>query len=103
MSAVAEAPPVEAEPEKKPVQGQLFEGFRVTEHRLNFGGNVLIVDADVVKAMKLDSGEVELVVRGYVASRKFKGKKDTDGNKVGAEAMSVLIVESVQIYDPDSA
>lgn len=84
----------------KTTQLPLFEGHRVTEHRLNFAGNVLLVDSDVVKGMKLGE-EIEIVVRGYVSKRGHKALRDGEGNKLGAESSSVLVVQSIQAYDPD--
>lgn len=100
MSAALEAAPEEAV-EAKPKQGSLFEGFRVTEHRLNVGGNIALVDADVIKELKLGA-EVELVVRGYISTRGHKGLKDGEGNRVGAVSSSTLIVQSIQAYDPEA-
>ena len=78
----------------------LFEGHRITEHRLNFVGNVPLIDSDLVKEMKL-GGEFELVIRGRVTSRGHKALTDKEGNKLGAVSASTLYIESVSAYDPD--
>lgn len=103
MSAALESVPdaPAEEPEAKPKQGALFEGFRVTEHRLNFGGNVLLVDADVIRSAKLGA-EVEIVVRGRISSRGHKAQTDSEGNKLGATSSSTLIVQSIAAYEPDA-
>lgn len=98
MSAAEAAEPQEQEePKGKTAQLPLFEGHRVTEHRLNFGGNVPIT-GEVAKEMKLGA-EVTLTIKGYVTSRNHKGLKDKDGNRLGASSSAALIVQSVEIAD----
>lgn len=101
--AVQEAPPIEDVKEEEQLPNPrptLFEGYRVDEHRLNFVGNVPLVDAEIVKQIKL-GGDFELVIRGRVTNRGHKAKTDKEGNKLGAVSSSTLYIESVSEYDPD--
>lgn len=92
MSATAE----------KTTQMPMFEGYRVSEHRLNFAGNVQLEDPEVIKQMHLKHGaEVVLVVRGTVTARKHRKVTDKEGNDIGLESSSVLTVESITLYDED--
>lgn len=64
----------QAEPQAEPVplsQLPLFEGHRVIEARMNFGGNIAITDPEFAKSLKLGA-EVEFVIRGRVVSRGHK-------------------------------
>lgn len=88
------------EPKAKPTQAPLFEGYRVSEHRIAFAGNAVIDDLDVLELMHLKSGEVRLVVTGKVVARKHK-KLEKDGNPTGLESTTTLLVESVSLYDED--
>lgn len=75
---------------------QKFEGVRVVDHRLNFGGNVALGDPEVIKSLKLDD-EVTLIVKGKIAGRGHKTKKGKDGGSIGAVSSSTLIIESVAL------
>jgi hypothetical protein len=95
--AVQEAPPVE-EDEPKQMRLPKFEGYSVTEHYLNFGGNIKLADQDVVDAIALGK-DVTFVIRGKVVARTHKGKDDEAGNRTGASASSVVVVSSISTYD----
>lgn len=86
------------EPPAKTIALPLFEGYRVVDHTLNFGGNIKLADQDVIDSMKLGS-EVAIIVRGRVVSRKHNGKDDGEGNRLGASSSSTVIVESIAAYD----
>lgn len=80
MSAVAASPEATSEEQQQEqpsnlTQLPLFEGHRVIEARMNFGGNIAITDADLAKTLKLGA-EVEFVIRGRVVSRGHKSKGD---------------------------
>jgi hypothetical protein len=94
MSATAEA-----EKTAPVTQMPLFEGYRVSEHRLNFAGNILLIDADVLKQMHLKNNDVELVIRGKVVARSHKKLSDKDGNTTGAVSSTSVYVESVSAYE----
>lgn len=96
--AVAEAPPLAEESEADKKGLPLFEGYRVAEHTLNFGGNIKVADQDVIDGLKLGQ-EITMVVRGRVVSRKFNGKDDAEGNRLPASSASTVIVESITSYD----
>lgn len=93
-------PPAVEEPTSpaKTIAMPLFEGYRVGEHTLNFGGNIKLSDQDVVDKLKLGQ-EVAIVVRGRVVSRRFNGKDDAEGNRLPASSASTVIVESIAAYD----
>lgn len=98
MSAAEATVPETAEQQAvKPSQLPLFEGHRVTEHRLNFAGNVPVT-SEVAKDLKLGA-EVTLVIKGYVTTRAHKGLKDKDGNRLGASSSSAFVVQTVEIAD----
>ena len=102
MSVATETPP--AEPAEvtsiKPSQLPLFEGHRVTDNEVSFGGSITLEDLDLVKSMKLN-GEFELVVRGRINTRTHRVKRDEAGNVVKTTSVSNLVVESVTAYDAD--
>lgn len=79
-----------------------FEGQKVTDHRLNFGGNIALGDPEVIKALTLN-GEAVLVVKGYVAGRGHKMKSGKDGGRSGAVSSSTFIVESVTLDESSTA
>jgi hypothetical protein len=84
----------------KPTQLPLFEGIRVNEHRLNFAGNVLLTDPEVIKQMHLKDGDdVALVIRCRVVSRSHKKKEDKEGNVTGGISSTAIYVESVSAYE----
>lgn len=74
----------------------LFEGQRVTDHAINFSGDVAVKEQDLVKAMKLNA-EVEVVVRGRIVSRKHGVARDSEGNVIGTKSSSTILVESVEL------
>jgi hypothetical protein len=82
---------------KAETQMPLFEGHHVTDHRLNFAGNVEL-GGDVVREMSLGA-EVRLEVVGHVISRGHKEVRDKEGNLVGTVSSSTLVVEGVGLLD----
>jgi hypothetical protein len=98
--SVAEASPAE-ELAARPTQLPLFEGVRMTEHRLNFAGNVLLSDPDVVKQMHLKTDEVALVVRARVVKRGHAKIDDKEGNTVGGVSSTTIYITSVSAYDEE--
>lgn len=93
------ADPLNDEPkDEEKVQLELpgFEGHVVSELRLNFSGNTLVVDPDTAAALALD-GEVELVVKGRVVSSTHRAARDAGGTKVAKSA--AVYVESVELAE----
>lgn len=72
-----------------------FEGEKITDYRINFGGNVELGDKAVIDALTLNS-EVTLIVKGRVTSRghKMKTAKDSKGSAVSS---STVVIESVTL------
>lgn len=106
MAAAENQQPGEGEKTEEP-GGQVvlfgkFEGQRVTDARLNFGGNIALGDPKVIEALKLN-GEAVLIVKGYVASRGHKMKSTKDGGRAGAVSSSTFIVESVALDESSAA
>lgn len=101
MAAEAAKVPEEEEGGKLVLFGK-FEGERVVDARLNFGGNIALGDPKVIEALKLN-GEAVLVVKGYVASRGHKMKAGKDGGRSGAISSSTFIVESVTLDEASTA
>lgn len=79
-----------------------FEGKRVTDFTLNFGGNIQLGDPDLIRALKLDS-EATLIVKVKVVSRGHRVKKGKDGGTVGAISSSNVTVESVALDESSKA
>lgn len=71
-----------------------FEGQKVTDYALSFGGNIQIGDPDLVKALTLGA-EVTLRIQGHVQSRGHKMKDGKDSK--GAVSSATLVVESVTL------
>lgn len=81
---------------------QKFEGQRVVDYRLNFGGNVAIGDPALIEALKLN-GEATLVVKVRTVSRGHKVKAGKDGGVVGAISSSNVTVETVALDESTAA
>jgi hypothetical protein len=102
--AVQEAPPVveETETEAEAVIKQLplFEGCRVTDYRLNFGGNVPLGDLELIKQLKLNNNAtVTLEIDVEVVSAGGKKTKDGEGNVTGTVKSSNVVVKAVRLAD----
>lgn len=80
-------------------QMPLFEGYRVSEHRLVFSGHVKVVEPELLKALKLGAEDIAFVVRGRVQARGHKIDSDKEGNLLGVTSSSTLLVESVSGYE----
>lgn len=81
---------------------QKFEGVRVVDYRLNFGGNVALGDPKLIEALKLGN-EATLVIKVKVVSRGHGTKKGKDGGTVGAISSSNVTVESVALDESTAA
>ena len=73
-----------------------FEGHNVTELRVSFSGNTLVVDPDTAESLALD-GEVELTVKGRVVSSTHRAARDAGGTKVAKSA--AVFIESVELAE----
>lgn len=73
-----------------------FEGVKVADYRLNFGGNVELGDKELIDALKLDE-EVTLIVKGRVRSRGHKMKNAKDDSKGTAISSSTIVIDSVAL------
>ena len=94
MGEPAEAPKVE-EGGQVLLFDKKFEGVKITDYRLNFGGNVELGDPELIKALALDE-EVTLIVKGRVVSRSHKTKTAKDA-KSTAVSSSAIVVETVTL------
>lgn len=72
-----------------------FEGVKISDYRLNFGGNVELGDPELIKALVLDE-EVTLIVRGRVTGRGHKTKTAKD-QKSTAVSSSTIVIETVTL------
>lgn len=73
-----------------------FEGVKVDDFRLNFGGNVELGDPALINALKLDE-DVTLIVKGKVRQRSHKLKNAKDGAKGSAVSGATLVIDSVTL------
>lgn len=73
-----------------------FEGVKVSDFRLNFGGNVELGDKALIDALKLDE-EVTLVVRGRVRGRGHKMKTSKDGASGSAVSSATIVIDTVTL------
>lgn len=72
-----------------------FEGVKITDYRLHFGGNVELGDKELIDALKLDE-EVTLIVKGRVVGRGHKTKTAKD-SKSSAVSSSTVVIETVTL------
>lgn len=75
-----------------------FEGVKVDDFRLNFGGNIALGDKTLIDALTLNE-EVTLVVKGTVRSRGHKMKAVKDGAKGSAVSSATIVIEEVALED----
>lgn len=101
MAAEEAAPPAE-ESGQLLAFTQKFEGQRVVDYRLNFGGNVALGDPKIIDSLKLN-GEAVLVVKVKTVSRGHKIKTGKDGGTIGAVSSSNVTVESVALDESTAA
>lgn len=73
-----------------------FEGTKVTDFRLHFGGNIELGDKDLIDALKLDD-DVTLIVKGKVRSRGHKLKSAKDGAKSEAVSSATVVIDTVTL------
>lgn len=73
-----------------------FEGVKVDDFRVNFGGNVELGDPKLIEALKLDE-DVTLIVKGKVRSRGHKLKNAKDGAKGSAVSSATIVIDSVTL------
>lgn len=102
MAAEAVADPKVEEGGQVLLFNEKFEGKRITDFSLNFGGNIPLGDPDLIRALKLDN-EATLVVKVRVVSRGHRTKKGKDGGTVGAVSSSNVVVESVALDESSRA
>lgn len=102
MGDTAVAEPQNEEAPAEEAGGQLlaftgkFEGVKVADFRLNFGGNIELGDPDLIKALTLDE-DVTLIVKGKVRSRGHKMKNAKDGTKSTAVSSATVVIDTVTL------
>lgn len=75
-----------------------FEGVKVDDFRLNFGGNIMLGDKALIDALKLDE-DVTLIVKGKVRSRGHKLKAAKDGAKGSAVSSATVVIDTVALEE----